>query len=301
MGGMDLLDYSLEASGMLHADDRNPAGVTSDGEPDAFGTSFPTWEVTTGGQGTLSIALWYETTITTPITLVGYYSDDLTPALVQCTGDPYEYGLSGPWVTSPIPNTDPRQGPAALLRVHRTHYMEPPAPGLPQATARAELRARQASTPLVAAVSAFAPCSIAVHCTAGTSASGCNAWLSGQGAASASAPAGFVVTASSVEGQKDGLFYYGTGGAQAAPWGNGTSFQCVVPPVLRTSLLSGTGTPGACDGTLALDLNAEWSAAPHKRPAPGEVVDLQLWYRDPQSSSNQTTSLSSALRFCVGP
>ena len=78
--------------------------------------------------------------------------------------------------------------------------------------------------------------------------------------------------------------------------------SCVVPPVIRTPLLSGTGSAGRCDGNLALDLNDFWASAPSsKLPAPGQQVDLQLWYRDPLSTSNQTTSLSDALEFCAAP
>ena len=89
------------------------------------------------------------------------------------------------------------------------------------------------------------------YCTAGTSAAGCQALLSATGFPSATMTTGFVVTASTVEGQKDGLFFFGTNGPQANPWGNGTSFQCVLPPVKRAGLLTGSGTIGACDGTSA--------------------------------------------------
>ena len=82
--------------------------------------------------------------------------------------------------------------------------------------------------------------------------------MSASGTASASAASGFVLSASGVEGAKDGLFFFGTNGVQANPWGNGTSLQCVVPPVVRAALLSGTGTVGSCDGMLAQDLNALW-------------------------------------------
>jgi len=64
-------------------------------------------------------------------------------------------------------------------------------------------------------------------------------------------------------GAKAGLFFLGTGGRQASPWGNGTSYQCV---------------PGA-----------------------GAMVQAQLWYRDPLNTSNQATGLSAAFEFCVGP
>lgn len=139
------------------------------------------------------------------------------------------------------------------------------------------------------------------YCTAGVSASGCQANLSAFGGASASAPSGFVIAAAFVEGNKDGLFFFGTGGRQAAPWGNGTSYQCVVPPVKRGGLLLGIGTSGLCDGVFAQDLNVLFAAKPPKNPGPGVLVQAQLWYRDPFNTSNQTTSFSNAIEFCVGP
>ena len=142
------------------------------------------------------------------------------------------------------------------------------------------------------------------YCTAGTSASGCMATLSAAGTPSATATSGFTVVASTVEGNKDGLYFYGTNGRQASAWGNGTSFQCVVPPVKRGGLLLGSGTSGACDGSFTQDLNARWCPTcpkPSHNPGAGSVVQIQLWYRDPMNTSNQTTSLSNALEFVVCP
>ena len=141
-------------------------------------------------------------------------------------------------------------------------------------------------------------------CTAGTSASGCRASLSAAGFPSTSAPSGFLLQASGVEGAKDGTFFFGTNGRQANPWGNGTSYQCVVPPVVRAGTLSGSGTLGACDGAFSQDLNALWCPTcpkPAKNPGAGALVQAQLWYRDPFSTSNQTTSLSDAIEFEVCP
>jgi hypothetical protein len=148
------------------------------------------------------------------------------------------------------------------------------------------------------------PSSATNYCTAGTSASGCRATLSASGSPSATIGTGFVVNASSVEGLKDGLYFFGTNGAQANSWGNGTSFQCVVPPVKRAGLLHGTGTQGACDGSFGQDLNAHWCPTcpkPSHNPGAGASVNLQLWYRDPLSTSNQTTSLSDGIEFTLGP
>jgi len=139
------------------------------------------------------------------------------------------------------------------------------------------------------------------YCTAGTSASGCSATLSAAGFPSAGAGSGFVVTASGVEGQKLGIFYWGTNGRQAAPWGAGSSFQCVVPPVVRGGQVAGTGAAGQCDGTSSQDVAARWAQKPAGNPGPGAVVQLQFWYRDPANPSGTTTSLSNALEFSVLP
>jgi hypothetical protein len=142
------------------------------------------------------------------------------------------------------------------------------------------------------------------YCTAGTSASGCSVILSASGAPSATASSGFVLSAPNVEGSKDGIFFFGSNGQQAAPWGNGTSFQCVVPPVSRAGNLPGNGTNGACDGSFSQDLNAHWCPTcpkPNQNPGAGALVQAQLWYRDPANTSNQTTSLSDAVEFFVGP
>jgi hypothetical protein len=109
------------------------------------------------------------------------------------------------------------------------------------------------------------------------------------------------VSSQSTEGNVLGIFFYGWNGRQANPWGNGSSFQCVVPPVRRTPVLPKIGTNGACNGAFALDLNAFVASNPQKAPPAGAPVQLQLWYRDPQSSSNQTTSLSDAVEFQMAP
>ena len=147
------------------------------------------------------------------------------------------------------------------------------------------------------------PCAFAgtAYCTAGTSGSGCQALLSSSGQPSASAPSGFVLTANQAEGSKTGLFLWSSLGRQANPWGNGTSYVCVVPPRYRSQVVASGGTGGACDGSFSVDLNARWSAKPNQNPGPGALTQAQLWYRDPLSTSNQATSLSDAMEFFVAP
>ena len=148
------------------------------------------------------------------------------------------------------------------------------------------------------------PSTTQTYCTAGTSASGCTAAISAAGIASATASSGFVVQTGGVEGAKNGLYFFGTNGRQANSWGNGTSFQCVVPPVKRAGLLAGGGSIGACDGLFSQDLNALWCPTcpnPAKNPGVGAVVQAQLWYRDAFNTSNQATSLSNAVEFILAP
>jgi hypothetical protein len=146
-------------------------------------------------------------------------------------------------------------------------------------------------------------CEVVSYCTAGVSASGCAAALSVTGVPSATAPSGFEVTATSVEGAKSGLFYFGVNGGQAVPWGTG--FQCVVPPVKRSPLQPEVGTAGACDGMLSVDLNALWCAScpkPGHNPGVGTVFQIQAWYRDPwNTATTKSTTLSDALELTVGP
>jgi hypothetical protein len=142
------------------------------------------------------------------------------------------------------------------------------------------------------------------YCTAGTSAAGCQALIGASGTPSASASSGFSLSITGIEGAKDALFFYGPSGQQAVPWGNGTSYVCVVPPRWRGGLLSGVGTAGACDGSFSQDLNARWCPTcpkPLHNPGAGAMVWGQLWYRDPASTSNMSSSMSDAIELCVGP
>jgi len=139
------------------------------------------------------------------------------------------------------------------------------------------------------------------YCTAGTSYAGCQALLSSSGTASLSQASGFQVIASGVESQKDGIYYYGQNGRQASSWGGCTSYMCVRPPVQRSGLMQGGGSAGVCSGSFSKDFNAYWNAHPQKAPVPGTPVQMQLWYRDPQSTCNQTTALSDGLEFLVCP
>jgi hypothetical protein len=141
------------------------------------------------------------------------------------------------------------------------------------------------------------------YCTAGTTSNGCVATLAASGIPSASGATSFAVTASSVEGAKSGLLFYGTSGPQASPWAmNSSSFMCVAPPRQRTGTQTSTGNAGACDGELSID----WSAYVASNPsalgvpfAPGDRIWIQAWFRDPPAAKG--TSLSNAIEATVCP
>jgi len=140
------------------------------------------------------------------------------------------------------------------------------------------------------------------YCTAGTTTSNCQASMSASGMPTAGAPSGFVLTASTVEGQRSGLLFYGINGRAAFPWSTGTSFLCVQPPTQRTALQNSGGTVSACDGQLSIDFLAFLTANPGALGAPGaagDVFNAQAWFRDPPAP--QGTNLSHAIEFTLTP
>ncbi|MDZ7733637.1 MAG: S-layer homology domain-containing protein [Acidimicrobiia bacterium] len=126
-GVMDLWDHSPDATGMTYANDVDPDGVTIDGSFDEVGTGRLTWERIDGDQGGIVHVHDDETDIDS-LAVTSYYEDDTTPPEVQCTGDDAEYGASGNWITSPIPNTDPVRDDQDTLNeltsTRTTHYLE---------------------------------------------------------------------------------------------------------------------------------------------------------------------------------
>jgi hypothetical protein len=141
------------------------------------------------------------------------------------------------------------------------------------------------------------------YCTAGSSSAGCQAFLCASGVPSATASSGFVVAVDTVQGGMSGMFFYGIDtGPKASNWGTSSSYRCVEPPVVRAGLESTGGSSGTCDGSVSKDFNDYWrNAPPAKVPGCGSTVYMQFWYRDPQSTSNQTTGFSNALQFKIEP
>jgi hypothetical protein len=139
------------------------------------------------------------------------------------------------------------------------------------------------------------------YCTAGTTSSGCVPAIGSFGTPSASAGSGFAIVANAVEGQRNGMLYYGLA-PHASPWAPGsTSTLCVAPPVQRLGVQSSGGFAGQCNGQLALDWNAWRSAHPGALGSPfaaGETYFAQAWFRD---ASNPRGNLSNALQYTLEP
>ena len=140
------------------------------------------------------------------------------------------------------------------------------------------------------------------YCTPGTTTAGCTAQLTYTGTPSATAGSGFNVTMGQMEGNKQGLLFYGLSGSNSFQWGNGTSFLCVKAPTQRMGVQNSGGTNGACDGQMSVDWNSFIATKPNALGNPfgaGTTVWIQGWFRDPPSS--KSTSLSDGLQFDVQP
>ncbi len=143
------------------------------------------------------------------------------------------------------------------------------------------------------------------YCTAGTSSNGCEATMHADAQPSASLSTPCVIEARTMDGQRNGLIFYGVNNAGFVPtaWApNSSSLMCVKSPTQRTGTLCSDGTPGACDGTLRLDWNAFQAASPTALGSPwsvGDKVYAQAWFRDP--AAVKSTNLSNALELTLVP
>jgi hypothetical protein len=125
--------------------------------------------------------------------------------------------------------------------------------------------------------------------------------IAGSGTPSATAPNGFTLSVTNLEGAKTGLFFYGINGRKASLWAAGSnSYLCVQAPTQRMGSQNSGGTAGSCNGTFSEDWNAYRATHPTALGSPfmaGQCVNVQAWYRDPPAPN--TTNLSGGLEFIV--
>jgi len=145
----------------------------------------------------------------------------------------------------------------------------------------------------------------AVYCTGGTTSNACSASITASGQPSATLATPCRILVERVEGQKQGLVFYGVDNAGFAPlpWGGASSsFLCVRPPTERGTAMNSGGAAGVCNGVLGLDWNAHQNAHPASLGSPfsvGDKVYVQGWFRDPLAPLR--TNLSNALELTVRP
>lgn len=150
-GGMDLFDYSPVSAGMRYHDSLNTQGFIIDGQQDNPTRGALNWQLVSGAQGSLIHLFEVDTTISA-LNLTSFYTDRVPPQYTQCTGDAFEYGVSGPHINGAIPNTDPWLGTNAqrLIMIRTIDYE---APNTPVQTA--QTRFAQQQSPLQIALGAL--------------------------------------------------------------------------------------------------------------------------------------------------
>jgi hypothetical protein len=168
-----------------------------------------------------------------------------------------------------------------------------------------------AGLPVFITISRDCDTAVTSYCTAGTTSSGCHATMGASGTASLANSSPFTLTCTNVEGNKNGIFFYGVTGRVASSWGiGGLTWLCVKAPTQRMlPLLGSGGAPGTCTGSFSTDWNAYVAANPAKPVNQaltfGTVVSSQAWFRDPASGTGplgaKGTALSDAIEFSVCP
>jgi hypothetical protein len=120
--------------------------------------------------------------------------------------------------------------------------------------------------------------------------------------ASASATAGYFVTTSGVEGQRQAITYYSLFGPKAPPTPFGAGFLCVKAPTQRLGNLQAGGTPGFCNGSVQVDV-LDWAQShPNGQGVPftaGLTLNFQSSIRDPLSPG--TRVMSNAIQVTLLP
>ena len=149
-----------------------------------------------------------------------------------------------------------------------------------------------------------------VYCTAKSGLTCGTPAMSSTGFPSASASAGFVISAAPARSNRTGVLLYTNAGRGNLPFPSGGHILCVAtPPLRRGGPVNSGGTPGPnCDGVFSLDMNAFATgnynpAFPTHNPAaflttPGEQVNCQWWGRDSIATGS---FMSDAIEYWICP
>jgi len=139
----------------------------------------------------------------------------------------------------------------------------------------------------------------AIYCTAKTSSAGCVTLISASDLAvqPVSGAGDYSVTASQVQGKKNGLVFGGNMGITTLPFSGGT--LCVQPPLRRGPIRFSAGsTVMSCDGAFSTIVNTGTQFPTGLDAGPGGTAWYQYWYRDPNNGAgNLGTALSNGLQL----
>jgi len=136
-----------------------------------------------------------------------------------------------------------------------------------------------------------------VYCTAKINSQFCLPSVSTIGFASTTSAAPFLIQATNIISQKQGLLFYGYA-PSATPFQGGV--LCVATPLRRLAAQnSGGSASGAdCTGAFSYDFNARIASGVDSLiQNVGQQVNAQFWSRDPQDPF--TTNLTNAVQFAV--
>jgi len=138
-----------------------------------------------------------------------------------------------------------------------------------------------------------------------TASNGCQSVASSTGLPSASGGGAFTCTFSSLNGNVNGVVFYGINGPVNVTW-SPQSNLCVKSPTQRLNGITGAsgstgGATGTCNGAYSFNFNAiiQGTGLLGTPMSAGQQVDVQGWQRDP--ASTKTTNVTDTLSFNVGP
>jgi hypothetical protein len=140
-----------------------------------------------------------------------------------------------------------------------------------------------------------------IYCTAKTNSQGCTPVLAITGYASATDTASFDITATMLVNRQNGVLFFGRNGRSSIPFGGG--LLCAQPSLEGLPIQSTAGNSGQadCSGSLSVDFNAFLQGGGASNLMPGDTVNAQYFYRDPQHSDGSGYGLTEAVEFVVLP
>ena len=140
------------------------------------------------------------------------------------------------------------------------------------------------------------------YCQAKMNSCGALPEISAKGYPSATETSGFRVKATNMAARQVALLVYTDQGIANTPFFGG--HLCLASISRSVPVMDTTGTPGLCDGTVRIDMNAFRSGALGGFPegflsVPGTTVHCQFWGRDPANSFG--ILLTAGLKYTVCP